>query len=213
MSFESVPPSNHLIFCPALLLLPSIFPSIRVFFSKSALHIRKPNYWSFSFSISPSNEYSGWISFRTDRLDLLAIHGILKSLLQHYSLKASILGYSAFFMVQLSYPYVTIGKTIPLTIWSFVNKVISLLFNTLSSFDIAILPSNKYLLISQLQSPSTLILEPKKMKYNTISTFSPAICHEVIGLDAMILVFLMLSFKPAFSLFCFHLPSRASFCQ
>ena len=123
------------------------------FFIESDLHIRWPKYWSFSFSISPSNEYSGLISFRTDWFDLLAVQGVLKSLLQHYSLKASILWHSAFFMVQLSYPYVATGKTIPLTIWTFVNKVISLLFNILSSFVIAILPRNKYLLIFQLQSP------------------------------------------------------------
>ena len=159
------------------------------FSSESALHIRWPNYLSFSFSISPSNEYSGSISFRTNWFDLLAVQGILKSLLQHYSLKASILRHSAFFMVQLSYPYVTTGKTIPFTIWTFVNKAISLLFNTLSSFVIAILTRNKYLLISQLQSPSTLILEPKKMKSDSVSPFSPSICHAMMGPDAMILVF------------------------
>ena len=133
-SIESATPSNHLILCRPLLLLPSIFPSIRVFSSESALHIRWSQYWSFSFSTSPSNEYSGLISFRIDCFDLLAVQGTFKSLLQHHSSKASILRCSAFFMVQLSYPYITTGKTINLTIWPFVSKVMSLLFNTLSRF-------------------------------------------------------------------------------
>ena len=142
--------------------LPSIFPSIRVFSKESALHIRWPNYWSFSFSISPSNEYSGMISFRIDWFDLLAVQGTLKSLLQHPSSKASILQCSAFFMVQLSHPYMTTGKTIALTRWTFFSKVMSLLFNMLSRLVIAFLPRSKHLLISRLQSPSAVILEPPK---------------------------------------------------
>ena len=156
-------PSNHLVlYCP-LLLLPSIFPSIRVFSNESVLCIRWPKYWSFSFSISPSNEYSGLISFRIDCLDLLAVQGALKSLLQHHISKASILWYSAFFMVQLSYPYMTTRKTIALTRRTFVSKVMSRLFNVLSSLVIAFLLRNKHLLISCLQSPSAVILEPKKI--------------------------------------------------
>ena len=150
MSIESVMPSNHLILCRPLLLLPSIFPSIRVFSNESALHIRWPKYWSFSFSISPSNEYSGLISFRMDCFDLLAVQGTLRNLLQHCSSKASILRHSAFFMVQLSHPYLTIGKTIALTRQTFVCKVMSLLFNMLSRFVTAFLPRSKYLLISWL---------------------------------------------------------------
>ena len=146
-SIELVMQSNHLIFCHPFLLLPSIFPSITVFSRKSVLCIRWPKYWSFSLSISPSNEYSGLISFRMDWLDLLAVQGTLKSLLQHYSWKASILQDSAFFVVQLSHPYMTTGKTIALTIWTFVSKVMSLLFKTLSRFVIAILPRSKHLLI------------------------------------------------------------------
>ena len=148
-----------------LLLLPSIFPSIRVFSNESALHIRWPKYWSFSFIISPSNEYSGLISFRMDWFDLLAVQGILKSLLQHHSSKASILWHSAFFTVQLSHPYMTTGKTIPLTRWTFVGKIVSLLFNMLSRLVITSLPSSKCLLISWLQSPSAVILEPPKIKF------------------------------------------------
>ena len=154
-------PSNHLIFCHPL-LLPSIFPSIWVFSNESALHIRWPKDWSFSFSISPSNEYSGLISFRMDWMDLLAVQGTLKSLLQHHSSKASILQCSAFFIVQLSHPYVTTGKTIALTRQTFVGKIMSLLFNMLSRLVIAFLPKSKHLLISWLQSPSTVILEPPK---------------------------------------------------
>ena len=153
------------------------------------------NYWSFSFSISPSNDYSGWFT-----LDLLAVQGTLKSLLQHHSLKTSIVWRSAFFIVQLSDPYMTTGKTIALTRQTFVGKVVSLLFNTLSRFVIAFLPRNKRLLISWLQSPSAVILEPKKIKPVTVSIVSPIICHEVMGPDAMIFIFWMLSFKPAFSL-------------
>ena len=189
MSIESVMPSNHLLLCHPLLLLPSIFPSIRVFSSKSVLHIRLLKYWSFSFSISPSNEYSGLISFRMDWLDLLAIQGTLKSLLQHHSSKASIFQRSAFFIVQLLHPYMTTGKTIALTRWTFVSKVMSLLFNLLSTLVIAFLPGHNCLLISWLQSPSAVILEPPKIKSLTVSIVSPSICHEVMKLDAMILVF------------------------
>ena len=147
MSIESVMPSNHLFLCRPLLLLPSIFPSIRVFSNESALHIRWPKYESFNFNVSPSNEHPGLISFRMDWLDLLAVQGTLKSLLQHHSSKASILQCSAFFIVQLSYPYMTTGKTTALTRWTFVDKVMSLLFNKLSRFVIAFLPRSKYLLI------------------------------------------------------------------
>ena len=188
-SIESVMPSNHLILCRPLLLLPSIFPSIRVFSNESTLLMRWPNYWSFSFSISPSNEHLGLISFRMNWLDLLAVQGTLKSLLQHHSSKPSILWCSAFFIVQLSHPYMTIGKTIALTRWTFVGKVVSLLFNMLSRLVITFLPRSKRLLISWLQSPSAVILESRKIKSATISTVTPSICHEVMGLDAMILVF------------------------
>ena len=188
-STESVMPSNHLILCCPLLLLPSIFPSIRVFSSESLLHIRWPEYWSFSFSISPSNEYSGLISFRMDWLDHLSIQGPLKSLLQHHSSKASILWCSAFFIVQLSHPYVTTGKTIALTRCTFVGKLMSLLFNMLSRLIIAFLPRSKHLLISWLLSPSAVILEHRKIKSATVSIVSPSICNEVMGLDAVILVF------------------------
>ena len=165
MSIESVMPSNHLILCRPLFLLPSIFPSIRVFSNESVLPIRWPKYWSFSFSISPSNEHSGLIPFRMNWLDLLAVQGTLKSLLQHRSSKASILQRSAFFTVQLSHPYMTTGKTIALTRWTFVGKVMSLLFNMLlSRLVITFLPRSKRLLISWLQSPSAVILEPKKIK-------------------------------------------------
>ena len=183
---ELVMPSNHLILCHPLLLLPSVFPSIRVSYNESALHIRWPNYWNFSFSISPSNEYSGLISFRMDWLDLLAVQGTLKSLLQHRSSKASILWCSAFFIVQLSHPYMTTGKIRALTRWTFVGKVMSLLFNMLSRLVVTFLPRSKRLLISWLQSPSAVILEPKKTKSVTVSTVSLSICHEVMGLDAMI---------------------------
>ena len=155
-------PSNHLILCRLLLLLPSIFPSIRVFSNESVLHMRWPKYWSFSFSISPSNEYSGLISFRTDWLDLLAVQGILRSLLQQHSSKALILWRSAFFIVQLSHPYMTTGKTIALTRWTFVDKVMSLLFNMLASLATDFLPRSKHLLISWLQSPSAVNGSPKR---------------------------------------------------
>ena len=163
MSIELVMPSNHLILCYPLLLLPSIFPSIRVFSNESALHIRWPKYWSFSFNINPSNEQSGLISFRMDWLDLLVVQGTLKSLLQHHSSKASILRCSAFFIVQTSRPYMTTGKTIALIRRTFVGKVMSLLFNMLSRWVITFLPRRKHLLISWLQSPSAVILEPKKI--------------------------------------------------
>ena len=189
ISIESVIPYNHLILCCPLLLLSSIFHSIRVFSNESALHIRWPKYWRFSFHINPFNEYSGLISFRIDWFDFLAVQRSLKSLLQHHSLKASILWLLAFFMVQLSHPYLTYGKTIALAIQTFVSKVMSLIFNTLSRFVIAFLPRNKRLLISWLQSLSTVILKPNKMKSVTISIVSPSICHEVMGQDAMILVF------------------------
>ena len=159
MSIESVMPSNHLILCHPLLLLPSIFPSIRVFSNESVLCIRWPEYWSFSFSISPSNDYSGLISFRIVCFNILAVQGTLKSLLQHYSSKASILRCSAFFTVQLSHPYMTTGKTIALTRRTLVGKVMYLLFNMLSRLVITFLPRSKHLLISWLQSPSAVILE------------------------------------------------------
>ena len=183
MSIEWVIPSNHLILCHPLLLLPSIFPSIRVFSHESVLHMWSKD-WSFSFS--PSNEYSGLISFRMDWFDLLAVQGTLKSLLHHHSSKASILQHSAYFMVQLSHLYMTTGKTIALTRQTLISKVMSLLFNTLSRLVIAFLPRNKRLLITWLQSPFAVILEPKKIKFLTVSIVSPSICHEVMGLDAML---------------------------
>ena len=188
-SIESVMPPNHLIHCRPLLLLPSIFPSIRVFSSESALRIRWSKYWSFSFNISPSNEHPGLISFRMDWLDLLAVQGTLKSLLQHHSSKASILQHSAFFIVQHSHPYMTTGKTIALTRRIFIDKVMSLLFNMLSRLLIIFLPRSKRLLISWLQSPSAVILETRKIKLATVSTVCQSICHEVMEPDAMILVF------------------------
>ena len=189
MPIESVMPSSHLILCRPLLLLPSIPPSIRVFSNESTLYTRWPKYWSFSFSISSSNEHSGLISFRMDWLDLLAVQGTLNSLLQHHSSKASIFLRSAFFTVQLSHPYMTTGKTIALTRWTFVGKVMSLLFHMLSRLVIIFLPRSKCLLISWLQSPSAVISEPKKIKSDTVSTVSPSISHEMMGPDAMILVF------------------------
>ena len=201
-------PSNHLILCCPLLLPPSIFPSSKVFYNESALHIRWPKYWSFSFNISPSNEYSGLISFRMNWLDPLAVQGTLKSLLQHHSWKTSILLSSAIFIAQPSHLYMNTGKTIPLTKWTFVDKVMSLLFNMLSRLVITFLPRSKRLFISWLQSPSAVILEPPKIKSDTVSIVSPSICHEVMGQDAMIFVFWMLSFKPAFSLFSFTFIKR-----
>ena len=161
-------PSNHLILCRPLLLLLSIFSIIRVFSNESVLCIRWPKYWSFSFSISPCNEYSELISFKMDLLDLLAVQGTLKSLLQHHSSKALILRHSAFFIAQLSHPYMTTGKTIAWTRWAFIGKVMSLLFNMLSRLVITFLPRSKHLLISWLQSPSAVILEPPKIKSDTV---------------------------------------------
>ena len=178
-------PSNHLILCRPLLLLSSIFSSIRVLSNESALHIKWPKYWSFSFNISSSNEHPGLTSFRMDWLDRLAVQGTLKSLLQHHSSKASILQCSPFFIVQLSHSYMTTGKTIALTRRTFVGKVKSLLFNMLSRLVITFLLQSKHLLISWLQSPSAVILEPQKIKSATVS---PSICHEVMGPDAMIFV-------------------------
>ena len=187
MSIESVMPSNHLILSYPLLLPPSVFPSIRVFSNESVLLIRWSKYWSFSFNISPSSEHPGLISFKMDWLDLLAVQGVQKS---NHSSKASILWRSTFFTVQLSHPYMTTGKTVALTRWTFVGKIMSLLFNMLSMLVITFLPrSKKHLLISWLQSPSAVILQPRKIKSATVSTISPSICHEVMGLDAMILVF------------------------
>ena len=192
--------SNHLILCHPLLLLPSIFPSIRVFSNESALCMRWPKYRRFSFNISPSSEHPGLISLRIDWLELLAVQGMLKSLLQYHSSKASILRHSAFFIVQLSHLYMTTGKNIALTRQTFVDKVMSLLSNMLSKLAITFLPRSKCLLfiyfiyfflskcllISWLQSPSAVILEPQKIKPSTVS---PSIYHEVMGPDAMILVF------------------------
>ena len=184
-------PSNHLILSRPLHLPPSIFPSFRVFSSESALHIRWPKYWSFSFNISPSSEYSGLMSFRMDWLDLLPVQGTLKSLLQHHSSEASILQCSAFFMVQLSYPYTTTGKTVALTRWTFVGKVMSLLFNMMSRLVITFLPRSKHLLISWPQSPSAVILEapPTKIVSHCFHCFPIYLCHEVMDPDAMTLVF------------------------
>ena len=196
-------PSSHLILCYPILLLPSIFPSIRVLYNKSILHIRRPKYWSFSFSASPSNKYSGLIPFRINWFDLPAAQGILKSFLKHHSSKALIVWPSVFFMVRPSHPYMTARKTIALNRWIFVGKVMTLLFNMLSRFVLSFLTRSKHLLISWLQSPSAVILEPKQTKSVTVSTFSPSICHEVMGPDAMILVFWMLGFKPSASLFSF----------
>ena len=185
------------------------FPASGSFSNESALCIRWPKYWSFSFSISPSNDYSGLISFRMDWLDLLAVQGTLKSLLQHPSSKTSILQHSAFFRVQLSPLYMTTGKTIALTIQTIVYKAMSLLFNILSRLVIAFLPRSKHLLISWLQSPSAVILEPPLIKSVTVSTVSPSISHEVMGPEAMILIFWMMSFKTTFSL-SFSCSSRGS---
>ena len=181
-------PSRHLILCRPLLLLPLIPPSIRVFSNESTLHMRWPKYWSFSLSIIPSKETPGLISFRMDWLELLAVQGTLKNLLQHHSSEASIFRCSAFFTVQLSYPYMTTGKTIALTRRTFVGKVMSLLLNILFRLIITFLPRSRHLLISWLQSPSAVILEPPKIKSDTVSTVSPSISHEVMGPDARILV-------------------------
>ena len=186
MSIESVMPSSHLILCRPLLLLPAIPPGIRVFSNESTLHVRWPKYWSFSFSIIPCKEIPGLISFRMDWLDLLAVQGTLKSLLQHHSSNASILLHSAFFTVQLSHSYMTTGKTIALTRRTLVSKVMSLLLNILSRLLITFLPRSKHLLISWLQSPSAVILEPQNIKSDTVS---PSFSHEVMGPDAMIFFF------------------------
>ena len=188
-SIELVMPSSHLIICCPLLLLASIPPSIRVFSNESTLRMRWPKYWSLSLSISPSNEHPGLISFRTDWLDLLAVQGTLKRLLQHHSSKASVLRLSAFFTVQLWHPYMTTEKTIALTRRTLVGKVMSLLLNILSRLVITFLPKSKRLLISWLQSPSAVILEPPKIKSDTVSTVSPSTSHEVMGPDAKIFVF------------------------
>ena len=182
MFIESVMPSSHLILCRPLFLLPPSPPGIRVFSNESTLRMRWPKYCSFSFSIIPSKEHPGLISFRMDWLDLLAVQGTLRSLLQHHSTKASILQHSAFFTVQLSHSYMTTGKTIALTRRTFVGKVMSLLLNMLSRLVITFLPRSKCLLISWLQSPSAVILEPKKIKSDTVSPVSPSIFHEVMGL-------------------------------
>uniref|UniRef100_A0AC11DTS7 Uncharacterized protein n=1 Tax=Ovis aries TaxID=9940 RepID=A0AC11DTS7_SHEEP len=179
--------SSHPLSSPCL---PAPNPShIRVFPNESTLHMRWPKYWSFSFSIIPSKEIPGLISFRMDWLDLLAVQGTLKSLLQHHSSKALILQCSVFFIVQLSHPYMNTGKTIALIRWTFVGKVMSLLLNMLSRLVITFLPRSKHLLISWLQSPSAVILGPQKIKSDTVSTVSPSISHEVMGPDAMIFVF------------------------
>ena len=173
--------SNHFILCHPLLFLPSIFPSFRVFSNELVLRIRWPKYWSFSFNISPSNEQPGLISFRMDWLDLLAVQGTLKSLLQHHSSKAPVLCHSAFFIVQFSHPYMNTRKTTAMTRRNFVGKVMSLLFNMLSRLVITFLPRSKRLLISWLQPPSAVILEPKRIKSDAVSFVSPSICHEVMG--------------------------------
>ena len=198
MSTESVMPSNHLILCHPLLLLPSFFPGIRVFSNELALHIRWPKYWS--FSISPSNEYSGLISIRIDWFDLLCVQGILKEFLQHHNSKALIHQCSAVFMVQLSHSYMT---TIALTIQTFVSKVMSLLFNTPSRFVIAFLPRSRYLLISWLQSPSTVILEPKKIKSVSFYFFSIYL-PWIDGTGCQDVSFLIVEFEVSFFILLFH---------
>ena len=185
MSIKSVMPSSHLILCHPLLLLPPIPPSIRIFSNESTLCMRWPKYWSFSFSIIPSKEIPGLISFRMAWLDLLEVQGTLKSLLQHHTSKASILRCSAFFTVQLSHPYMTTGKTIDLIRRTFVGKVMSLLLNMLSGLVITFLPRSKRLLILCLQSPSAVILEPPKIKSDTVSTVSPSISHEDMYIFSM----------------------------
>jgi len=208
MSIELVMASNHLILCCPLLLLPSIFPSIRVSSNESTLRIRWPKYWSFNFPVSPSSDYSGLFTCRIDWFNLLAVQGTLKSLLQHHSPKATILWHSASLMVQLSHLYMTTGKTIALTRRTFVGKVVSLLFNSLSRFVIAFLSRSKRLLISWLQSSSAVILGLKKIKAVTVAIVSPSVCHEVMGLDAVIFIFWILSFKPTFSLSSFTFIKR-----
>ena len=200
--------SSHLILCRPLFLLLPIPPIIRVFCNESILCMSWPKYWSFSFSIIPSKEHPGLISFTMDWLDLIAVQGTLKSLLQHHSSKVSILQCSAFFTVQLSHPYMTTGKTIALTRWTFVGKVMSLLLNMLSRLVTTFLSRSKHLLISWLHSPSAVILEPQNIKSDNVSTVSPSISHEVMGPDAMIFVFWMLTFKLTFSLSSFTFIKR-----
>ena len=203
MSIELVMASKYLIFCCPLLLLPAILPSIRVWSTESVLRIRWPKYWSFSFSISPSKEYSRLISLRIDWFDLLEVQGTLKSLLQHHSSKPSTRQCSAFFIVQLSHPYMTTGKTTTLTIQTFVSKVMSMIFTMLPRLVIAFLPRSKCHLISWQQSSSAVIWEAPKIKSLMVSIVFPSICHEVTGPDGTILVFWLLSFKPTFSLSSF----------
>ena len=204
MSIELVMPSNHFILCHPLLLLPLIFPSIRVYSNESALHIRWPEYYSFSFSISPSNEYSGLISFRIDWFDILAVQGTLKSLLQHHSSKALILWHLAFFMVQLLHLYMTTEKTLALTIWTFVGKVMSLIFNMPPRLVIAFLPRSKCLSVSWLQSPSAVILKPKKRKSVTASTFIPFYLPRSDGIRCHDLSFLNVEFHTSLFTLLFH---------
>ena len=209
MYIELVMPSNHLILCRPLLLLRSIFPSIRIFSNESVLRIRYPKYWNYSFSISPSNEYSGVISFRIDWFSILAIQGTFSRFFSNTTVqKHQFFSAQLFFIVQLSYPYMTTGKTMALTRRTFDGKEISLLFNMLSRLVITFLLRSKHLLVSWLQSPSVVILEPKNIKSATVSTVSPSISHEVMGPNAMILVFWMLSFKPTFSLSSFTFIKR-----
>ena len=205
MSIESMMPSNHLILCRPLLFLSSTFPGTRVFYNELVLSIRWPMYWGFSLTISHFNANSGLISYRADRFDLHAVQGTLKSFLQHHSSKPTILWCSAFFRVQLSHPYLTTGKPIALTIWTFVGKVMSLFLNMLFRFVTAFLPRSKHLLISRLQSPASVTFGAQENKVCHCFYFSPSICHKVIGLNAMIFIFWMLSLKPAF------LPSSFTF--
>ena len=209
MSIELVMPSNHLLLCLSPSPSPSNFPSIRVFSNESVLHMRWPKYWSSNFNISPSNEYSRLISFRMDWLDLLAVQETLKSLLQHCSSKVSIPQLSAFFMVQLSHLSMTTERSIALIRWTFVHKVMSLLFIMLSRLVIAFLPKSKHLIITWLQSSSAVILEPEKIESAAVSIVSPSIFHEVMGPDAIIFIFWMLSFKPVFFTLLFYLQQEA----
>ena len=202
-------PSSHLILCHPLLLLPPTPPSIRVFSNESRLRMRWPKYWSFSFSISTFNEHPGLTSFRMDWLGLLAVQETLKSLLQHYSSKASIFQCSAFFTVQLSHPYMTTGKTIALTRWTLVGKVMFLIFNMPSRLVITLLPRIKRLLISWLRSPPAVILEPKKIKSDTVSTVPPSLCHEVDGIRCHDLSFLNVALKANFFTLLFHFHQEA----
>ena len=208
ISIESEIPSNHLILFHPPLLLTLNFPNIRVFSNESVLHIRWPKYWNFSFSISPSKEYSGLISFRMDWLELLPFQGTLKTLLQHHSSKASIIQHSAFFIIQFSHPYITTGITIAWTRWTFVDKVMFPLFNMLSRLVITFLPRSKHLLISWLKSQSAVILEPEKMNSVTVFLYFHIFLPWSDGTWCMILVFWILSFKPTFSLSSFTFIKR-----